>query len=499
MAVDPNITGVDWPTPSVTSGPLWATMATSSITAICAHDHTLNKGTRIVTAALNVNADLTFNGWAATSLRMARFNNQSAEPSAGDDLRGLYVYGENLYFINSSGAKVQITNSGTLNASALNANTYVQTSVSTNLTVTAAAAYTQLLVDSSVGPLTITLDPASGFAAGRYFIITDMGAGANPITIAPNAANTINGTSGFTFRLKHGSVQLVRVSTTKWNLTQPLSHIINTATENTGAVLQISASGEAKWGPVDLTDPDAVSGRLGSANLQQATTGAEGAVMLTQDLGGTSTAPTVIALTGASGKIPIRSGCNAIEFNTAAADPTIKVAAAAGAATSLYLQGQDAGGANNSGGITVVAGGNNTGTGEGGKVLVAATYGGAFNHLLSAKAFSATRRVLGLLGDPSTTDAPAGDKIGWLANAVTSPADGAASELPVGGCYFFSEGGYFGWKSPNGNKAVWNHSGGVPTSGSLTAGAGTVSVSAQAAAYVNVKFNGVQYKIPLYV
>ena len=57
-----NITGIVKSTVSVTPGPDWATNLNTSLDAIDAHDHTSNKGVRIVPSAININAALEFNG-----------------------------------------------------------------------------------------------------------------------------------------------------------------------------------------------------------------------------------------------------------------------------------------------------------------------------------------------------------------------------------------------------------------------------------------------------
>ena len=109
-----NITGIVKSTVSVTPGPDWATNLNTSLDAIDAHDHTSNKGVRIVPAAMNINADLEFNSNNALELKQVQFDNQGSQPT--DQSRALYAYGGELYYRDTSGNQVQLTNAGAVNA-----------------------------------------------------------------------------------------------------------------------------------------------------------------------------------------------------------------------------------------------------------------------------------------------------------------------------------------------------------------------------------------------
>lgn len=78
------------PTVSVTAGPLWATELNAALTLVDAHDHTTGKGVPIVPSAININADLTFNSYNATTLRTTRFDSQSVALAIGTDINCLY-------------------------------------------------------------------------------------------------------------------------------------------------------------------------------------------------------------------------------------------------------------------------------------------------------------------------------------------------------------------------------------------------------------------------
>lgn len=101
------------PVVSSTIGPTWATMVNAAFESIDSHDHTSGKGVKIPTSGLNINADLPFSNYLATGLKGAQFNSQA---SALTTLNCVHVAGGNLWFTNASGAQVQITSGGSVNA-----------------------------------------------------------------------------------------------------------------------------------------------------------------------------------------------------------------------------------------------------------------------------------------------------------------------------------------------------------------------------------------------
>jgi len=95
--------------PSVgsTSGPTWASETNDNWTSIDQHDHTSGKGVQLTPSGLNINADLEFNGNAATELERLTFD--SSATGSGTSY-SVYQLGGNLYWYNGSGQAVQITN-----------------------------------------------------------------------------------------------------------------------------------------------------------------------------------------------------------------------------------------------------------------------------------------------------------------------------------------------------------------------------------------------------
>lgn len=75
----------------------------------------------------------------------------------------------------------------------------------------------------------------------------------------------------------------------------------------TGNILKVSGAGAISYGALDLTNSSSVSGILPTTNLPSANNSTSGIVTLTGDLGGTATAPVVIALTGSGGIVTANS------------------------------------------------------------------------------------------------------------------------------------------------------------------------------------------------
>ncbi len=99
---------------NTTPGPDWANQLNSSLDKVDTHDHSSGKGVKITPAGMNINADLTFNGNAATDLK-----NVSLNSVVGEGLSNIYQNGGNLFWRNGSGTDVRITNGSTIDVGAL--------------------------------------------------------------------------------------------------------------------------------------------------------------------------------------------------------------------------------------------------------------------------------------------------------------------------------------------------------------------------------------------
>lgn len=106
--------GLTLPTIDGSTG-VWDTLLNAALELVDAHDHTSGKGPRIPVGGLNIAADLTFAGNAATNLKAAAFTAQASYTTA----RSLWVRSSDneLIFRTSGGTDIQITSGTSLNLS----------------------------------------------------------------------------------------------------------------------------------------------------------------------------------------------------------------------------------------------------------------------------------------------------------------------------------------------------------------------------------------------
>lgn len=111
----PNDMNLTLPTVSTTPGPLWATEINAALNTISDHNHTFGNGAPIPSAALDINADLSFAGNRATNLGGSLYTNLSATPTFTN---GVYCRSGNLYFRDGAGNEIPITSGGNVVGSA---------------------------------------------------------------------------------------------------------------------------------------------------------------------------------------------------------------------------------------------------------------------------------------------------------------------------------------------------------------------------------------------
>jgi len=107
------------PTVSTTPGPQWASDINTALSTVDSHNHTSGNGVQIPSSGININGDLTFNSYNATTLRSVRFASNPSVLSLGTDLGCLYNVNGNLYWNSGAGAQVQLTIGGALNATSI--------------------------------------------------------------------------------------------------------------------------------------------------------------------------------------------------------------------------------------------------------------------------------------------------------------------------------------------------------------------------------------------
>jgi hypothetical protein len=155
----------------------------------------------IETAALDINADLTFNGFNLDDARSVRMANNGSVLSGGSDVNEVYVVSGNLYYNNAAGTPIQITTQTGLNVLSGSQATYNGYSVTSNTAISATTLYTSYFINTAANRQ-ITL-PAASSAAGRRFTFYDVTGGANFFTASfvPNGTDTIEGVNA-TYRNK---------------------------------------------------------------------------------------------------------------------------------------------------------------------------------------------------------------------------------------------------------------------------------------------------------
>lgn len=208
----PNM-GLTPPTVGGDSG-TWGTETNSNWSLIDAHDHSSGKGVKITPLGININADLSFVGNNATTLRSARLSSQAAALSLGSDVGCLSNVNGNLCWNNNSGTVVQLTNGATVNSAFTS---YPSQSVSGTFTIPSNSTVVQYMCS---GNTVLNLPASSAMPMGRLFVVADMGgvSSSQPIAIVPNGADTINGVNAnYALLCNNAMVTLMTDSAGHWS------------------------------------------------------------------------------------------------------------------------------------------------------------------------------------------------------------------------------------------------------------------------------------------
>ena len=489
MAVTPNMSMII-PTVSVTLGPTYATQVNSAFDLVDAHDHTSGKGTRIPTAGLNINTDLTFGGYSATTLKTTSYQSQGGALGVGTT-NAVYSVGGDLYWNNGAGTAVKITNGAGINTAALTTTVWTAYQTSTDYTILAADSYGYIAVNSSIGARLITLPAANAVTAGRFYWVSDVSgnAGTNNITVAAAGADTIDAGSNVAVTANYGTVCVVSDGTSKWravsrlaSTTQPgdiqlagdLAGVPKAPTVakvngsvvpsggalTTGNVLQVLTPSGLTYGPVNLAGgANYVTGVLPSANMFQATTGTSGAVQLATDLAGSAAAPWVVQISGpggGAGLVPIIAG--ALRFDKAVATPVFGQSdrTTAGSGQNLIIYGQSSFSSGTGGDVRVIPGlqtGGGTNTDGSFRVYNSTT----LVPLLKAGGVTGTANIhcVTIGGDTTNTNVPdiLYDRVLFLHNIPGSRPDTGVTS-PSGGAAIYAHGGMICIRGDDGGNPV---------------------------------------------
>lgn len=498
---------MDLPVPGTTAGGagalyLWAEKLNTALEDVVdGHDHSSGKGTRVPTSGININADLEFNGYDATELRSTRFEQQSSV-AASDDIACLYVLSStgDLYYRNAGGTQIRLTSGGAVNAAGLSANTYNGINKVADYTILPGDTETHFRFDTTAATRTATLPAASGVSDGRFYLLASS-TGANSLVVAPAGADTINGSASSITVRGYGGAYVVRTGTTSW-LAYEVGGILNGATVpeagslTTGNVLQVSGSAALSYAALNLAGgSNYVTGVLPAANLASATTGAQGAVVLAQDLSGTSSAPTVVAVTGASSKLVVRSTAPAIEWAEVTASPVLRQATnTTTTGQNLTIAAQSSSNAGSAGGDLLLSSGAPGAAGNNGKVKI--QVGGSAGLYLKPSAGVSLTSVASLWADAGSSEIPDGARLLYLADG-TMP-----SAATTGGCVIGSVSGDFSVMTAAGHILRTRKIASTVTSAS--AAGGTVSLPGVSGTTVTpakvliMTIDGTDYAIPMW-
>ncbi len=186
--------GLTIPTPSITTGPLYATQVSGDLTIIESHRHTgesNDDGYQVPSAGLDINEDLSFQSNNVVALRSARFSNQGNVLVGIGDVGCVYENAGDLWYNNAAGVPIQITSGSAVIAPV---GGYSIVEASNNITIDPEDTFILVSCDTTSNTIIVTLPLASTVAAGRFYIIKDTSgtSATNNITIVPNGSNTID-------------------------------------------------------------------------------------------------------------------------------------------------------------------------------------------------------------------------------------------------------------------------------------------------------------------
>lgn len=200
--------GFNNPVVGVDPGPDYASNITAALTTIGAHTHLGPplSGVQIVSAAIDINADLPFNNFNLDNIRTSRFYNNTTTLSASGDLNCLYFVSGIPYYNNASGTPFSLqlaANTGTAGQFLIeNATATAQAFASLSGDVSASISTPGLITINQISgnsPITITNAPilkwnASISSPQITQTIAPTGAGTN-LTISAQSGNNATGGS----------------------------------------------------------------------------------------------------------------------------------------------------------------------------------------------------------------------------------------------------------------------------------------------------------------
>ncbi len=208
---------LDLPVVSVTLGPEWATELNAALDEVDAHDHTSNKGKRIVSSALNIDDGIDMQLTSLENTHSVKFEDLDNTQTGAANSPSAYVYGGDLWYTNLAGVPVQITAGGTVVTTPASVQVLEYVSVNADTTIGAGASPVIYGVDCS-SARDITLPLAGAVTAGRIYIIKDATGESevNALTLSAAGSDLIDGASTQVLESDYGAIFVASDGSSNW-------------------------------------------------------------------------------------------------------------------------------------------------------------------------------------------------------------------------------------------------------------------------------------------
>lgn len=181
------------PTIGVDSGLTWEQQINANTTIIDGHNHSPGSGAPINSSGININSDLSLNGYNLVAIHSLNFNALLSPLSGGIYIGCLYVSGSDLYYNDTNGNQIQITAGGLVNAtsSGISSGTATASFSGSTLVVNAASntpaniqAASYIMGNTGVsGSHYVTLSPPTSLALNYSLTFPSLPAQTNVMTL----------------------------------------------------------------------------------------------------------------------------------------------------------------------------------------------------------------------------------------------------------------------------------------------------------------------------
>ena len=208
--------GLVLPVPSSEPGPAWATELITAWGLVDSHDHTTGKGVRLTQNSILFTADFSANFVGINTLKNLTFTSQVAFAAN----QSLYVNSSgNLFYVDNAGNQIQLTLNGALNQARTGnfAVGVLSPASAAAISINVADAVVVYIIDTTTFAPNVTMPSAVLAGAGRLITIKDKNfANTHNITVLPQAAQTLDGTSSNTISLNKGVLRYVSDGVSNW-------------------------------------------------------------------------------------------------------------------------------------------------------------------------------------------------------------------------------------------------------------------------------------------